>query len=45
MNFKDKKVKEVKKLTEEFKKQNPEIKTAEELLEERPRILDMTELI
>ena len=45
MDFKDKTVKEVKELTEQFKKQNPEIKTAEELLDERPIILDMTGLI
>ena len=44
MNFKDKTIKEVKELTEQFKKQNPEVKTAEELLE-RPRVLDMTELL
>ena len=75
MDFKDKTIKEVKELTEQFKKQNPDVKTAEELLEpkckcgdkeknhhkvkgfcykckcqkfvadERPKVLDMTELI
>jgi len=32
--FEDMTIRELKKLNEEFKKQNPEIKTAEELLEE-----------
>lgn len=35
MEFKDKNIKEVKQLTEQFKEQNPEIKTAGELLDER----------
>lgn len=35
MEFKDKTVDEVKQLTKQFKEQNPEIKTAEELLDER----------
>ena len=34
MNFEGKKVGEVKELTEQFKKQNPDVKTAEELLED-----------
>ena len=33
MNFKDKTVGEVKKLNEQFKEQNPDVKTVEELLE------------
>ncbi len=33
-NFEDMTIKELRKLTEQFKDQNPEFKTAEELLEE-----------
>lgn len=33
-NFEDMKIKELRKLTEQFKDQNPELKSAEELLKE-----------
>lgn len=43
--LKNKTISEVKELTKQFKEQNPDVETPEELLKKKVKVLDMTEVL